>query len=670
MLTSNTFYACCTFSQPTNPPTPALSSSSSSSSRQVFRSLDKDASGSLTTEEMKVALKRYNVGGSRGPYLIERLVNECDPDGSGEIGYDEFAQMLKLDDKQIDSVFAGHNSGHQQAIMAELEKKAERVKLNANPEVKWDVESLREAIMGRIYLQNGSLRKVFRRIDKDASGIIDFPEMQENFKNYNIGGANYNETLREMFDRCDPDGSGEISFAEFAQMLKIPDTAADAVYSGYTQHERPVYEREDGDIEKRAPTTRYGMSPKVRVAASPTASPAAAGGSPAPRRVSFGGGAAAAAAAEPVVRTMTDEQANEEQFAAFKARVIESVVNCHTDDDILNVLNAMMGVQAPNTEATVATRGAAGAGETKAGGEGKAGGGGGGETAPFGIQLTLNTLKQSLAAHGARGIHGLGRKFRIIDDDGSGKLSFAEFKKALKEHSLGLTEKNMKELFRYFDADNSGGVSYDEFLVGVRGALNDRRRAMVAMAFKVIDKDGSGELDVSDIVGTYDASKHPDVLAGRKTESEVFREFLDTFDGGSNNKGDGIVTPKEFEEYYANVSASIDDDDYFELMMRNAWHISGGEGWCANTSNRRVHVKFADGRQGVEEVPNDMSAGNDPDKIKANLEAKYGAGSITAVSLTGEFEDGDEGAGPKGGSLGSAAKSRGTPGGDSSFVFG
>ena len=30
---------------------------------------------------------------------------------------------------------------------------------------------------------------------------------------------------------------------------------------------------------------------------------------------------------------------------------------------------------------------------------------------------------------------------------------------------------------------------------------------------------------------------------------------------------DGQVTPTEFCRYYSNVSASIDDDDYFELMV-------------------------------------------------------------------------------------------------------
>lgn len=39
-----------------------------------------------------------------------------------------------------------------------------------------------------------------------------------------------------------------------------------------------------------------------------------------------------------------------------------------------------------------------------------------------------------------RGIAGLGRKFRIIDDDGNRQLSLAEFAKAIREHALDLNE--------------------------------------------------------------------------------------------------------------------------------------------------------------------------------------------------------------------------------------
>jgi len=45
----------------------------------------------------------------------------------------------------------------------------------------------------------------------------------------------------------------------------------------------------------------------------------------------------------------------------------------------------------------------------------------------------------------------------------------------------------------------------------------------------------------------------------------------------NNNAPDHVVTKEEFEEYYNNVSASIDNDQYFELMMNNAWKINDGD---------------------------------------------------------------------------------------------
>ncbi len=129
--------------------------------------------------------------------------------------------------------------------------------------------------------------------------------------------------------------------------------------------------------------------------------------------------------------------------------------------------------------------------------------------------------------------------------------------------------------------------------------MNERRRNLVLQAFQILDADKSGVVELNDIMAKYDASKHPDVKTGKRTKEDVLSEFLDTFD---TEEKDGKVTPNEFCKYYSNVSSSIDDDDYFELMIRNAWHISGGEGWCANSSNRRVLCVHKDGRQTVEEI--------------------------------------------------------------------
>lgn len=49
-------------------------------------------------------------------------------------------------------------------------------------------------------------------------------------------------------------------------------------------------------------------------------------------------------------------------------------------------------------------------------------------------------------------------------------------------------------------------------------------------------------------------------------------------------KMDNKVTLQEFMEYYNNVSASIDNDQYFDLMLTNAWNLndrSYSKGWGA-----------------------------------------------------------------------------------------
>ena len=52
----------------------------------------------------------------------------------------------------------------------------------------------------------------------------------------------------------------------------------------------------------------------------------------------------------------------------------------------------------------------------------------------------------------------------------------------------------------------------------IRGDLNQFRRQLVERAFKKLDRDCSGVIEVSDIVGIYNAKKHPAVMDGRKTE--------------------------------------------------------------------------------------------------------------------------------------------------------
>lgn len=195
------------------------------------------------------------------------------------------------------------------------------------------------------------------------------------------------------------------------------------------------------------------------------------------------------------------------------------------------------------------------------------------------IDVVINKFRQRLIARGARGFIGLQRVFKIMDDDNSKNLDMAEFQKAMKDFRVDLKPVEIDLMFKEFDRDGSQRIDYDEFVRGIRGPMNALRQALAMKAFAIMDRDKSGVIELSDIKGVYNGKFHPDVKSGKKTEDEVLMEFLETFETHhsimTGNAKDSKVTKEEWIEYYNNVSASIDRDDYFELMMNSAWNLDG-----------------------------------------------------------------------------------------------
>jgi Ca2+-binding EF-hand superfamily protein len=224
-------------------------------------------------------------------------------------------------------------------------------------------------------------------------------------------------------------------------------------------------------------------------------------------------------------------------------------------------------------------------------------------------------------------------------------------------------------VFRFFDRDGSGRITIDELMRGLRvrprvltlrlccclvltlvhlvsgrlatqGTMNKRRILLVRQAFARLDTSGDGRATLEEVARLYDASQHPDVLAGRLAPRDALLDLMRVFerhsDGDGNADavaGDGTISWHEFLEYYRELSAGVRGDDEFELMVRNAWHLSGGRGWCANSTCRRVLATFADGSQRVLEVQDDLGVGvRDVKQMLARLRAQ-GHREVVTVEL-------------------------------------
>ncbi|KAK9532099.1 hypothetical protein VZT92_009502 [Zoarces viviparus] len=183
----------------------------------------------------------------------------------------------------------------------------------------------------------------------------------------------------------------------------------------------------------------------------------------------------------------------------------------------------------------------------------------------------LERLRLQCLSRGSSGIKGLGRTFKIMDDNESRSLDLKEFLKGLSDYGVLMEKQEATALFQHFDRDRNGTIDFDEFLITLRPQMSKARQEVVTEAFRKLDKTGDGVITVEDLRGVYSAKYHPKYQNGEWTEDQVFRTFLDNFDSPYDK--DGKVTKEEFINYYCGVSASIDRDVYFILMMRNAWKL-------------------------------------------------------------------------------------------------
>lgn len=240
----------------------------------------------------------------------------------------------------------------------------------------------------------------------------------------------------------------------------------------------------------------------------------------------------------------------------------------------------------------------------------------------------IDPFREAIISRNGGGYVALVRTLRTLDAKGEHALTAEEFHKGLQLFGVNMRREDVERYFKLQDRQNKTRLSVEEFVRGIRPEMSMARRDLVLQAFHQLDVRGTGQLPVEDLFSLYDAQGHPALLAKRKTVEQVRSEFAQDWD---RNHG-GTITLPMFLEYYANISSSTDSDDFFELMVRNTWHVSGGEGLARCTTCAKVEVVFEDGRRGVFELKNDLrlNRGN-VDEIRSAL-VRQGIKNIKSVT--------------------------------------
>ena len=194
----------------------------------------------------------------------------------------------------------------------------------------------------------------------------------------------------------------------------------------------------------------------------------------------------------------------------------------------------------------------------------------------------LDILRKKLKERGTRGIMSLRRTFMINDINNTHTTNLNQFQKYLLNYRIDIPKNQINQIFNLFDNNRKGEIDYEIFTQNLIGDMNDYRKNIVKKIFQNLDVNNENIINLMDVRLCYNASKHPEVLSGKKTEQEKLSEFLDSIDYHFNLlnqnrvEGDEKVSLEEFLDYYNIISFLIEKDEDFNEMMCNVWGLESG----------------------------------------------------------------------------------------------
>ena len=82
----------------------------------------------------------------------------------------------------------------------------------------------------------------------------------------------------------------------------------------------------------------------------------------------------------------------------------------------------------------------------------------------FSDQELIKEFKGKLASRGARGLLGMQRIFKIMDDNNNGTLEIQEFWKGCHDFRIAIDQDECRRLFDLCDINGDGTIDYNELL--------------------------------------------------------------------------------------------------------------------------------------------------------------------------------------------------------------
>ena len=539
---------------------------------RAFKYFDLDNTGLSDTDTFLKTVKKIGITSFDDDEIIE-IFSSFDTNKQGVIDYREFVSELfsnkSLSKKQKSAPIEKQEIPEKNEIVVENEEK-NNLKLN-NPE---EILNLMKDVLNERGVQGiCSIARNFRIIDENNSQTIDFDEFKQVCNMYNFGLDD--KQLKMVFGNFDSENIGEIDYDEFIRTLRgeMNEFRQNLVQNVFDKLDI----KKSGEISFKELNNKYNAKNHPDVISGKISEEEALKEFIDTFQETY----------NYLCGTETNNIVTIEEFLEYYENVSMTI---DEDDYFEYLLNNVWNlgldikykneIKKPDIEENAQE-----------------------EQINEQLKEDLNAKKeQSLIKFineirklGSTSLISLMRLFKLNDINNTKDLEFYEFSKSLHEFETELSDEEISNLFSYFDKDNTGVINYFNFINAIRGPMNQKRILILKEAFKKLDLDKGGQVEMSEIKSQFNAKNDKDVKSGEKTEEEVYTEFVDTFQMNHDNRvgpRNKRVTLDEFIDYYNFISMGIEDDAYFISLIQNSWKLNPYYKYNQNGQNDLTNINL------------------------------------------------------------------------------
>jgi Ca2+-binding EF-hand superfamily protein len=189
-------------------------------------------------------------------------------------------------------------------------------------------------------------------------------------------------------------------------------------------------------------------------------------------------------------------------------------------------------------------------------------------------EYVLNKFRHKLISIGQFALFNLTKQFQLKDIDNLKSFNYDDMVDIAKEFKIDLSQSESINLFKALDKYGNFYVETQSFLNLLKGEMNERRKNIIKLAFKILDVENKGSIDLAYLKRKFNVRYNIDVLSGKKSEEEAFGEFQHSLEYHFSSYREGYnrkINLEQFIDFYNMVSFCIENDQHFEVMIKSTW---------------------------------------------------------------------------------------------------